>query len=61
MTNSKRYIPDLKSDTLRLELLGKLDEFKTQCKETWDNLSQEEKKEYSLNVYYPLKANFTNR
>ena len=31
-----------------------LDEFKTQCKKEWDNLSNEDKNEYSLNVYYPL-------
>ena len=34
--------------------IKKLDEFKTRCKEEWDNLSTEDKEEYSLNVYYPL-------
>ena len=34
--------------------ITKLDEFKTQCREEWDNLSTEDKEEYNLNVYYPL-------
>ena len=34
--------------------IKKLDEFKTRCREEWDNLSTEDKEEYSLNVYYPL-------
>lgn len=34
--------------------IKKLDEFKARCKEEWDNLSTEDKEEYSLNVYYPL-------
>ena len=34
--------------------IKKLDEFKARCREEWDNLSTEDKEEYSLNVYYPL-------
>lgn len=34
--------------------IKKLDEFKTQCREEWDNLSTEIKEEYNINVYYPI-------